>query len=216
MATPLKAIVDDITTVAKELRDFYVQKVIKVDGAEKTVWALHIHGAQELPEVRALASNYSRVRGELTQLSKQTTALVAGDGLRQALRGAGCREGFIPAAVALLEPQIKVSNDNRGNLVATGPASISLSELAKTFMGGEGAVFLADTDPAANSAEGKRERGTAQASGSLRVENNPWSRAHWSLSQQGQCLRTDRARADAMAQAAGHARAVGAKRANAR
>jgi hypothetical protein len=40
---------------------------------------------------------------------------------------------------------------------------------------------------------------------------NPWSRAHWNTTQQGLTYRADRAEADRLAQAAGHARAVGAR-----
>jgi hypothetical protein len=78
-----KAIVDDITSIPGNQREFYVQKIVKVSGREKTVWALHIHGAQELPEVRALASDHSRIKGDA--ILALADAL---DGLQQCLTGA--------------------------------------------------------------------------------------------------------------------------------
>jgi hypothetical protein len=47
-------------------------------------------------------------------------------------------------------------------------------------------------------------RRTLRPNAYLRLIENPWTKAHWNLTHQGQIFRQDKAEADRLARAAGH------------
>jgi hypothetical protein len=135
--------------------------------------ALNVHRPEELPAVRTLASNYSRAKQERDQARKQASSFVCGDALKKVLLDAGCQPGFVRAAVATLEPQIKVGEDSQGNLMAAGPGGTPLSDMATNCMETEGEIFKASE---AAASEGKRDPASKTPAGST-DNDNPWSAA---------------------------------------
>lgn len=135
--------------------------------------------------------------GKITALDADLRKRLVTDGLTAALTEAGVTAPpFIKAARALLEPGVEVIEED-GARVAKMKADLGGDDIAKYVanwvQGDEGKVFVAQ-------AKG------GDASGSQRprsTDSNPFGKAGWNKTEQGRLLRSDRRKAESLAQAAG-------------
>jgi hypothetical protein len=198
--------------IPETLRQFYDEKLVKLDGKDKTIFALNVSDLPAHPEVRSLHAALSRTKQERDAARKQTTSLLANEGLRQHLLDHGCHPGFVRMATAMLEPQLRIGEDASGWITVTGPGGTSLKDLVAVWIDTEEVGICktpAGVDPkAAADDKGCDSQRRSNNQPSLR---NPWSRHAWNQTLQGRILREDRARADELARQAGHPRALGAR-----
>jgi hypothetical protein len=143
---------------------------------------------------------------------KDTTIsnLLIGQGLTKALSEAGVSKGYMKAATAMLEKSVKVIDSD------TGPQAVFETDLGEVpidqfvpqwAQSDEGKLFI----PAPSGSDSSGNKNRRDGSGP-----NPFSKENWNLTEQGQLIREDAAKADRLAKAAGHKQAAGAKRENAK
>ncbi|WP_414461811.1 hypothetical protein [Hyphomicrobium sp. DY-1] len=118
------------------------------------------------------------------------------DGLTAALTESGVTSpAFLKAARAMLESGVEVIDED-GTAVAKMKAELGGDDIAKYVanwvQGDEGKSFVAP-------ASGSGAPGSQQRSG----DSNPFSKEHWSKTEQGKLLRTDRGKAERLAKSAG-------------
>jgi len=209
----LRATIDRLDDVSAELRHFYVEKLIKgSDGKDRVVFALNVVDLPAHPEARALHAALSRTKQERDVARKQTTSLLANEGLRQHLLDHGCHPGFVRMATAMLEPQLRIGEDASGRITVTGPGSTSLKDLVAVWIDTEeGGICKtpAGVDPKA-AADGKAGNSQRRSNNQPSLRN-PWSCHAWNQTLQGRILREDRGRANELAREAGHGQALGAR-----
>lgn len=121
------------------------------------------------------------------------------DDLNKALVEAGVtKPSFLKAAKAMLAPQVEVVEED-GELVSRmisdlGGDLVARYVSATWVQSDDGKAFV---EPAKGGDAGGNNRTTRGN------EQNPWSKDHWNLTAQGQILKTDRAKAERLAKAAG-------------
>ncbi len=209
----LRATIERLDDVSEALRQFYIPKLIKgASGKDREVFCLNIVDLPTHPDAKALHSALGRAKQERDVLKKQTTSLLAGDGLRKHLIDAGCDPRLAPMAIAMLEPQLKTGEDGSGRLVLTGPSGMSLKDMVQLFMDSEdGQVCKRPANEQDNTDSGAPGGGGNRKQSLTPPERNPWSRHAWNHTMQGRILRENRARADELAIEAGHRQALGAR-----
>lgn len=151
-----------------------------------------------------LAKQKKDFEAEIAERDDKITALDADlrkrlvtDGLTAALTEAGVTAPpFIKAARALLEPGVEVIEED-GIRVAKMKADLGGDDIAKYVsnwvQSDEGRVFVAPAK-GGDAAGNQRPRS---------AESNPFSKAGWNKTEQGRLLRSDRRKAESLAQAAG-------------
>lgn len=165
---------------------------------EQTIARIKAKSEKELAEEKA-----SHV---LTKSSLR--ARVVGDDLRKALIEAGADKRYLKAASAMLERSIKVKEEN-GNLIAmveTDLGEVPIDQFIPQWANSEeGKNFITQ-------AKGSDAPGSGSGSGSKgSLDANPWAKASWNQTVQGQVLRQDAGKADRLAKVAGHKGAAGAR-----
>jgi hypothetical protein len=210
----LRSVYDRVEEIPEALRGYYVEKIIRnADGKERTLLALNIDRLEQHPDAKNLHAALSRAKQERDVLKKQTRSLLAGDGLRKHLIDAGCDPRLAPMAIAMIERQLRSSEDASGRLVLTGPGGTSLKEMVRLFMDTEnGQVCKRPASEQDNAGSRDADKGDGGARIPSHVaENNPWSKRCWNATAQARIFRADRAQADALARQAGHSQAAGAR-----
>lgn len=135
--------------------------------------------------------------GKITALDTDLRKRLVTDGLTVALTEAGVTAPpFIKAARALLEPGVEVIEED-GIRVAKMKADLGGDDIAKYVanwvQSDEGRVFVAPAK-GGDAAGNQRPRNT---------DSNPFGKQAWSKTEQGRLIRTDRKKAESLAQAAG-------------
>jgi hypothetical protein len=136
--------------------------------------------------------------------SKETfiAKLLIDDGLTKALMDGGVDPKLLKAAKAMLRENVKVTEDGDGDysaIVETDMGSVDVQKFVSDWISSdEGKVFVVPAK-GADAGTGTGKQGTGNKSN----EPNPWSKDTWNLTQQGQLLMTDRAKAEKLAKAAG-------------
>jgi hypothetical protein len=132
------------------------------------------------------------------------------DGLTSELAKSGVQPHFLKAAKLTLAPSVKIVEENGkySAMVETdlGPEPIE-KFVPQWVQSDEGKHFV--EPPKGGGAEGGEKRRQT-------TEKNPWSKQDWSMTEQGQIIRNDAAKAEKMAQAAGHKKASGARKEDAK
>jgi hypothetical protein len=125
-----------------------------------------------------------------------------------ALEEAGINPKFKPAVKALLKTtnkfQVVEDGDDMAAIVETELGQVSAAEYVKTWAGGEGQMYVAPPEGA----------GATGNNRSRTFEKNPFAKAAWNKTEQGQIMRTDAARAERLAKSAGFASIEAASRAS--
>jgi len=134
---------------------------------------------------------------KVTTLESDLRNRLVTDGLTQALTEAGVTSPtFLKAARAMLESGVEVIEED-GIRVAKMKADLGGDDLAKYVsnwvQGDEGKVFVAPAK-GGDAPGGKGPRGG---------EANPFAKTNWNKTEQGKLLRSDRKKAENLAQAAG-------------
>lgn len=136
---------------------------------------------------------------EITELKGQIATLLIDEGLTQALVENNVDKKFLRASHAMLRGQAKVETGDDGKPVAvveTEDGNIPLKEYVATWVeSDEGKPFVI---PASGTdAKGNGARAPAGDA------NNPWKKDTWNLTQQGQIVANDPAKAARLKQQAG-------------
>lgn len=125
--------------------------------------------------------------------------LLIDEGLTKALIESGIDKAYLKAAKALLKPDVTV-NEEDGEykaIVKTDTGDLDVSKYVQDWVASdEGKPFI----PPAKGADAGNA-GKPQKPGSS--EKNPWLKEHWNETEQGRLFRTDRAKAEKFAKAAG-------------
>jgi hypothetical protein len=155
-------------------------------------------------DLRAERDSHTATKGSLRNR-------VVNDDLTKALIEAGVDKKYLAATRALLEKSVRVVEED-GKMSAMFETDLGEQEISQFIpqwaQSDAGKHFLIP-------ATGGGALG-ADSRNSTNLAGNPYAKATWSLTEQGQMVVKDRARADRMARGAGHASAIGAKLENAK
>ena len=126
------------------------------------------------------------------------------DAVRKAAVGAKILPEALEDALDRAERVFEV--DDHGNVVT--------KEVLGTTPGLQASVWFTDMQKSRPHWWGNSAGGGAGGNrgGNDMGGKNPWSAEHWNMTEQGKLVQSDRAKAEQLAKAAGHASAVGARR----
>jgi hypothetical protein len=125
--------------------------------------------------------------------------LLIDDGLTKSLVEAGVGKEFLKATKAMLKDSCKVVEEDGQYkaVVDSDTGELDISRFVQDWVASdEGKPFI---PPAKGSDAGNSGRPTKPIS----IDQNPWSKEFWNLTKQGELVRTDRAKAEKLAKAAG-------------
>lgn len=142
---------------------------------------------------------------EKDELRGQLRRLIVDGGLDKALDAAGIAQKFKPAARALLKERGLVKlDDGFEAIVETDMGPTPVAQFVRDWAASdEGRAFVAEPVGAGANGSSRGKLG----------EPNPYSKAHWNKTNQGQMLRNDPAKAERLAKAAGFADITAANKA---
>lgn len=137
---------------------------------------------------------------EIAEREATINRLVVDQSLEEALTAINVKPEFRKAVRSLLRDKVKVGEDDNGNPVAIVETDLNpelpIAKFAEDWAGSdEGQPFIGK--PAGGGSQ-DHTKGKGKAG-----EKNPWSEEHWNLTEQGRILKTDRAKAERLAAAAG-------------
>jgi hypothetical protein len=139
------------------------------------------------------------------QLQGRVQNMVVNDGLTRLLLENGVKKDALPFVLAKLEKSIKVQEED-GEYVAMVNTDLGETPLdqfiPKWTQSDEAKMFV--EQPKGGDAPGGKGKGIGAG------DSNPWSAGYWDMGRQGEIVKRDMARADRMAKAAGHKKALGA------
>ena len=148
----------------------------------------------------ALAERDKKI-GELTATIK---TMVVSDNLSRQLVEVGVKKEALPFVSAKIERSVKVSEEEGEfkAVVDTDLGEVPLDQFIKKWSESDEAKMFVEQASGGGATGSSRKSAPSDA--------NPWAKTTWNMRQQADILAKDAARADRLAKAAGHKKAVGA------
>lgn len=201
--------------VDKELKELKDKGGLDEDGKrahEAEIASYKKTHEQELARVKKAMDDAVAERDEtIKSLTERVHKMVVEDGLIALLSAAGIKAEAIPFVQAKLERSVKVEDNDAGDPVMmfeTDLGPVPASEYIPKWAQSDEAKPFVEEAKGGDALGGNR--------GGHITDTNPWSQAHWNMTQQAAILQKDAGKADRLAKAAGHKKAPGALRMDAK
>ena len=146
------------------------------------------------------------------ELKDKIKQMIVGDSLSRLLIESGVKKEAVPFVAAKMERSVKVSEED-GQFKAymeTDLGEFPIDEYIKKWAESSDEAKLFVEQPRGGDALGGTRKGGTDSGG------NPWTAAAWNMTRQAEIMKNDAAKADRLARAAGHKKASGALRMDAK
>ena len=168
-----------------------------------------MHEQQLAKILKQMQDGFKERDDKVSGLNGKVQQMVVHDGLTRVLVEGGVKKDALPFVTAKLEKSIKVSEEDGEfvPMVDTDLGPLPLEQFISKWLNSDEAKLFVE-QPKGGDATGGGRKGISDA--------NPWSAPHWDMSRQAEIIKKDIARADRFAKNAGHKRALGALRMDAK